>query len=289
MVTYFTDTDTDMTLETANKYGYKLISMPYSVNDEFVYPYQDFEVFDSKTYYEMLRAGTIPKTSGLSKETYIEYFEPEFKKGNDVFYIHFSAKMSSTFDFMELALRELKEKYPERKFYELDTKGISINSLFTLMVLGDMILEGKSPDEILSYGKELIEHVATYFYADDLKFFKRTGRVSGIYAVMGTMLGIKPIIVMNDEGIMKNIGKERGKKSAISAILKVVAEIGEDIKKYPILIANSDCMDDALYVEAQLKAKFGDDLVVSHIDINPTAGAHCGPSCIGVCFHAKHR
>ena len=121
-----TDTDTDITPEIANQYGYKLISMPYTLNDKDVYPYVDFETFDYKTYYDTLRGGVVPKTFALSPEKYIEYFEPTLKEGKDIVYVHFSAAMSGTFNSMNLAWQELKEKYPERRFCAIDTKGVSI-------------------------------------------------------------------------------------------------------------------------------------------------------------------
>ncbi|MBQ2191627.1 MAG: DegV family protein [Clostridia bacterium] len=117
MLVLFTDTDTDVTPEIAAKYGYRLISMPYSIDGKTVYPYVDFDKFDSHAYYDMLRSGVIPNTSALNKENYITYFEPVFAEGNDILYVHFSRAMSATFESMDQAVRELLEKYPERKFY----------------------------------------------------------------------------------------------------------------------------------------------------------------------------
>ncbi len=289
MVTYFTDTDNDITLEQAKEYGYKLISMPYCVGEEMVYPYVDFETFDDKAFYDSLRNGVIPSTCGLSKETYIEYFEPEFKNGNDVFYIHFSRAMSSTFDYMDLAIKELKAKYPERKFYEIDTKGITINSLAILLEIGDMIKSGKTPEEILAWADTEVDKFATYFFANELSFFKRTGRVSGLSAVMGTLIGIKPIIYMNQEGKMTNIGKERGKIAAINKLLEYVENLGDDIKNHKIVLGHCDCLADLQILERKLKEKFGNDLDILITPVNPTAGSHCGPSTLGICFHAIHK
>ena len=107
MYTLFTDTDTDITPEVAARYGYKLISMPYTINGQEVRPYVDFKEFDYKTFYNKLRAGTIPTTSALSPVEYINYFEPEFAAGHDILYVHFSAAMSATFNSLRLAMEEL--------------------------------------------------------------------------------------------------------------------------------------------------------------------------------------
>ena len=96
MLTLFTDTDTDINPAVAAEYGYKLISMPYSVDAKTVFPYVDFETFDAHAFYDQLRAGVLPTTSAISKERYLEYFEPEFAAGNDILYVHFSRTMTNT-------------------------------------------------------------------------------------------------------------------------------------------------------------------------------------------------
>ena len=129
MFVFFTDTDIDVNSKLAKERGFELISMPYTLNDEDVFPYVDFQEFDSKAFYDSLRAGAMPTTSAISTERYIQYFEPHFAAGNDIFYVSFSAAMTMTFNNMDEAVAILKEKYPERKFYRLDTKGITILSL----------------------------------------------------------------------------------------------------------------------------------------------------------------
>lgn len=288
MLVLFTDTDTDITPEVAAKYGYKLISMPYSVDGKLTYPYVDFEKFESKAFYDMLRSGVIPNTSAINEADYINYFEPVFAEGNDILYVHFSRAMSATFEGMDKAVKALQEKYPERKFYEIDTKGISIESLNIVLEVGDMYLAGKTVDEILEWAKTEVDHFAVYFFADDLRFFKHSGRVSGLAGTMGTLLGIRPIIYMNQEGKMVSIGKEKGRVKAINRLVEYVAELGDDIKSHRILIANSDSLDIANAVKDALTERFG-ELDITLVEVNPTAGSHCGPNAIGVCFHAKHR
>ncbi len=289
MLVLFTDTDTDMTPEIAKEYGYKIISMPYSIDGKNIYPYVDFETFDSHAFYDMLRSGVIPNTSALNKEDYLKYFEPEFAAGNDILYVHFSRAMSGSFVSMDQAVEELKIKYPERKFYAIDTKAISIGSLNMLFEIGDMYLAGKSIEEILKWAETEIYHFAVYFFADDLKFFKHSGRVSGLAGTMGTLLGIRPIMYISDEGKMVSIGKEKGRTKAIDRLVQYVTELGDDVKGHRVVIANSDTDDIVNEIKAKLKAIYGDDLDVRIVDVNPTSGAHCGPNATGICFHAIHR
>ena len=289
MLILFTDTDTDLTPVQAKEFGYHLISMPYSYDGKTIYPYEDFEEFDSEAFYKMLGEGTIPTTSAISVERYLNYFEPHFKNGDDILYVHFSRAMTVTFDEMDKAVAILKEKYPERKFYEVDTKGITIGSLNIVLEIGDLYKAGKSAEEILAWADKEVDKFAIYFFADDLKFFKRSGRVSGLAATMGTLIGVRPIISMSSEGKMDSVGKERGRKNAVARLVKYVEELGEDIKSHRVIVAHTGAPHLAEELAEELRKKFGDDLNIMFDVCNPTAGSHCGPNGAGVSFHARHR
>ena len=289
MLTLFTDTDTDITPAVAALYGYKLISMPYSVNAKTVYPYVDFQEFDGHAFYDMLRNGVLPTTSAISKERYIEYFEPELAAGNDILYVHFSRAMTITFEAMDQAVAELKAKYPGRRFETIDTKGITTISYAIVRAVGDLFLAGKTLDEVLEWAKTEVDHYAMYFFADDLKFFRRSGRVSGLAATMGTLIGIRPIIYMSAEGKMTSCGKEKGRVKAMEHLIGCVAELGDDIKGHRFYVGHTDAPELAKELGQALKERFGDDLDIEYIITNPTAGSHSGPNGVGVCFHAKKR
>ena len=289
MYTLFTDTDTDITPEIAKRYGYKLISMPYTIEGQEVYPYVDFDKFDYHAFYNRLRKGVIPTTSALSPVNYIDYFEPEFKKGLDVLYVHFSAAMSGTFNALRLALEELKEKYPERTVHCIDTKGITLGSYNICLSIGELYKAGKSIEEIKQWAEEEVDKYAVYFYADDLKFFGKSGRVSGFAAFMGNIIGLKPIIFMDSDGVMKTKAKCRGRSQSLSKLLDYVDELQEDMRNYRVIIAHADCEDIALELADLFHKRFGDDINIEYDVVNPTAGSHCGPNTIGISFHAKHR
>lgn len=290
MLTLFTDTDTDVTPEVAKKYGYHLISMPYSIDGKTVYPYEDFDVFDEKAFYNMLRGGVLPTTSAVSEERYYEYFKPVFEAGSDILYVHFSAAMSMTFENMKRALARLSAEFPERKFYEIDTKGITTISYAIACTVGELFLAGKTLEEVLAWAETEVDHFAMYLFADDLRFFRRSGRVSGLKATMGSLLGIRPIIYMSAEGKMESIGSEKGRARAVDHLLRMMDELGDEPEKYPIFIGHTDAPDLVKLIEEGLREKYaGKDL---HIEIqvaNPTAGSHSGPDGVALCFHAKHR
>ena len=262
MLTLFSDTDCDVTPAIAKEYGYKIIPMPYAIDGKLYHPYVESQDYDHKAFYAQLRAGTLPTTSAISEAVYLKYFEPEFEKGNDIFYVHFSSGMSNTFENMNKAVETLKAKYPERKFWAVDTLGISAES---------------------------VQKFPLYFIADDLKFFRRSGRVSGLAATMGNFIGIRPVIYVNEQGKMVQIGKEVGRNKAIDRLVQYVEELGDNVKDHRVVIGHADCQELVDMLIAKLKEKFGDDLRIIVTMVNPTIGSHCGPNGMGVCFHGKHR
>lgn len=289
MLTLFTDTDTDVTPEVAARYGYKLISMPYFLNGETVFPYETDKTPDLHAFYDGLRGGNLPTTGGLSEEKYKQYFRPEFEKGNDILYVHFSAAMTCTFDAMNNALAELKKEFPERKFYSVDTKGITIISYNIACEIGDMYLSGATAEQIVAWANTETDKFSQYFFADDLKFFKRSGRVGGFSAIMGNLIGVRPIIYMSPEGKMESLSKERGRARALNRLISYMEELGEDVDKHRVIIGHTDAPELAAELKTMVIEKFGENLNIEIVCTNPTAGSHCGPNGVGVSFHSKHR
>ena len=288
MLKIYTDTDTDITPAIAAEYGYKLISMPYSIDAKTTYPYVDFETFDAHTFYDVLRGGVLPTTSAISKDQYMNYFIRDFVEGNDILYVHFSRAMTNTFDAMDQAVAKLKAMYPGTRFEEIDTKGITTISYNIVREVGDLYKAGKTLDEILEWARTEVDKFAMYFFADDLKFFRRSGRVSGLAATMGTLIGVRPLIHMSPEGKMVSVGTAKGRVKAMEFLVDKVGELGDDIQAHRICIGHTDAPDIAQEVGRMIEAKYGPQKI-EYVDVNPTAGSHCGPNGVGVCFHAKNR
>ena len=288
MLKLFTDTDTDINPAVAAEYGYQLISMPYSVDAVTTYPYVDFKEFDSHAFYDMLRGGVLPTTSAISREQYLSYFEPAFAAGDDILYVHFSRAMTNTFDAMDQAVAELKEKYPGVRFEEIDTKGITTISYAIVREVGDLVKSGATLDSIMEWAATEVDRFAMYFFADDLKFFRRSGRVSGLAATMGTLIGVRPLIHMSQEGKMVSVGTAKGRVKAMQFLVDKVGELGLDVAKHRVCIGHTDSPEIAAEVGRMLVEKYG-ALDIVYVPVNPTAGSHCGPNGVGVCFHARAR
>ena len=289
MYSLFVDSDSDMTPSICKKYGAHLIIMPYTINNKEIRPYVDFDKFNGKEFYDVLRKGTLPVTAALPPQAYIDYFEPEFKKGNDILYVHFSSAMSGTFNSMRLALEELKEKYPERQLFTVDTKSITAGSYAIVIEILELYKQGKTIEEIQKWAEEEVEKFPIYFYADNLKFFAKSGRVSGFKAFMGGLVGIKPIIHVNSQGQMVSIDKGRGRQLALKKILDYVVKLQDRIEEHRVIIGHTDALSLAHEMADLLQKEFNNNLKIEFVEVNPTIGGHCGPDCIGVCFHGIHR
>jgi DegV family protein with EDD domain len=287
MYTLYTDTDTDITPEVAARYGYKLISMPYTINGKEIRPYVDFKEFDYKSFYNELRKGVIPTTSALSPVEYINYFEPEFAAGNDILYVHFSAAMSATFNSLRLAMEELSEKYPERKLTLIDTKGITLGSYNICLSIGEMYKNGASIEDIQKWAATEVDKTAFYFYADDLKFFGKSGRVSGFAAFFGNIIGIKPIIISDVKGNNYAYKKVRGRKAALEEIAQSIVDNAIEPEKNWLAIDNADCEDDAKAIIAMVEAKGVKFARYFMNPLGPILGASCGPQTIISYFYGK--
>lgn len=285
----YVDSDCDITLDEAKAVGAKFISMPYIEDDKEIYPYETWEEFDSHAFYQKLREGKMVSTCAISPEVYKAKFRETFKEGRDILYAHFSTIMSATFNAMRLALEDLKEEFPDRSFYEIDAKGITIGARSLVLDIMNLYREGKEIEELIAYAEREVQHYAVYFFADNLKFFKRSGRVTGFKALMGDLVGVKPIIYMDSEGKMVNIGRAKGRLNALSALLTYVENLQENLKDHNIVIAHTDNEELAHKLGEMVINKFGHDVTITYNIVNPTAGAHCGPDTIGISFHSIHR
>lgn len=289
MFDLFTDGDCDVTPEVAARYDFHVISMPYIIDGKEIFPYVDWQEFKYHEFYQALRHGLLPKTCGLNPAQYRQYFLPSFQAGHDILYVHFSSAMSGTFSAMKIALDDLLKEFPERKYYDIDTKAITIGALVMCEEIGEMVKAGKTAEEIVTWSQTEIYHFATYFYADNLKFFAKSGRVSNITAVMGGLIGIKPIIYMNAEGNMVSISKACGRLPALNKLLEYVVQLEDHIKDHQVFIAHCDCLFLAERMAHMLRNKFGRDLKIRFVCVGAVSGSHCGPDCLGVTFHSKHR
>ena len=258
--------------------------MPYTINNqEYVYDYG--RETDIDKFYAEMRAGKIATTSALNSQDYINYFEPVLAEGKDILYVHFSAKLSGTFEHMNKAIDILKEKYPERKITCFDSGNICGGAGVVAIEACKLHNKGVSDEEVIQFLTEFKNKVKVYFYVDSLQYLKRGGRISAVSAVFGTMLNIKPILSIND-GKLDKLTTVKGTKRALEFIVnKFVEEYGED-ENYEVWVmdANNKQVGDDL---AEMIAKTGKKLNLRRYFVGPVIGAHAGPGTSGVIFISK--
>ena len=279
---FFIDTDSELNYEHVKSLGIdtKVIRMPYSIDDEEIFA--DITEFNSKEFFDKLRNGSKASTAGLNVADYINYFEPYVAQGEEIFYISFGASFSGTFNYLDMALKELKEKYPNMKFTRFDTNAISLATGIQIMAGARMLKEGKSVEEVVAELTELSKKVNLSIVADDLQYLKRGGRLSAGKALIGSILKVKPYIKLTQDGKLRPVASVPGRNKALMMAINDTANEAIDVK-LPIVIMNADCNADAERAKARLN-ELRPELDVWICDIGPVIGAHCGPGALGIIY-----
>lgn len=269
--------------------------LPASVQTEPAVPFRVFlngkeedPGMDRKLFFDRLRAGDTASTSAPNYGDFVSLTEPYLQSGRDVVFFAFSSALSSGYQTASLAAAELAERYPERSVRVIDTRCASLGQgLFVLLALQKQ-KEGLSFDELCAWAEETGPHLCHWFTVDDLLFLKRGGRISSATAVVGTMLGVKPILHVDDEGRLVGVSKARGRKGALLALTEKVKETALRPETQTMAICHGDCVEDAEFVAEKLKSELGVPEVVIG-PIGTVIGAHTGAGALGVFFLGTQR
>lgn len=282
----FTDSACDIKEEMLQEWGVKYCALTFTFSDN----EKQFSNYDltAKDFYEKMRNGAIAKTAAANTEVFTKMFEPELKKGNDILYLGFSSGLSTTYNCARMAGEELGEKYPDRKIITVDTLSASAGFGLMLYLAVRKKEEGATIDEVSAYVEDLKAHLCHWFTVDDLVYLKRGGRISPAVALVGSVLGIKPVLHMDDEGHLISRFKVRGRKAAIKALADKFGELVDTNGRDHIFISHGDCMEDALTLKTILGQTYGVDVQLI-ADIGPVIGAHSGPGTLALFFLGKTR
>lgn len=267
-----------------SEHNVKLVPIIYSIEDK-EYDGTFENSLTSKEFYDKLRNGHMSKTAACSPDTLKTIFKEELDKGNDVLYLGFSSGLSSTFQSSAIVQEELSEEYPDRKLIVIDTLAASLGQGLICDFAVREKEAGKSIDEIADSVRKMIPHTCHYFTVDDLNHLHRGGRVSKTVAIIGTVLGIKPVMHVDDAGKLIPYGKVRGRRQSLDSL---VDRMGTKIKDYDyknpyVFISHGDCLDDAEYVSKQIKTKYGIKTDIIN-PIGPVIGSHSGPGTVALFF-----
>ncbi|MDR0697486.1 MAG: DegV family protein [Christensenellaceae bacterium] len=256
------------------------IRMPYTICDT-EYFYDLGEKYDAPWFFNLVRQGNIPITSALNPENYKTYFEPFFKKGEEILYISFSTKMSGTFAYLDTAIAELKAKYPDVKYTRYDTKAISMATGLQVYLAAKAFNEGKSIAEIIKLLDDISPRTHITLIVDDLQHLRRGGRLNTIQTLIGGVLKIKPVIKLLEDGTLGAKDKVNGLNKAIHYLANDAVANAQD--KYPIVVHDADSQIEGDRLGLMIKDKLP-DAEIWRQSVGPVIGAHCGPGAIAICY-----
>ena len=283
----FTDSACDIKPELLAEWGvpYRCLTFRFD-GEEKEYSNDDMSV---REFYDKMRAGNVAKTAAVTPEAFATMFEEEaLKQDKDVLYIGFSSGLSTTYNSGRIAALELQEKYPEAKIIAVDTLAASAGEGLMLYLTVQEKKKGATIEEAATFVRDLIGRMGIWFTVDDLVYLKRGGRVSPTAAFVGNLLGIKPVLYMDNEGHLIPVTKVRGRRTSIVAMADKYTEKAVDKENGTVFISHGDCLADAQLLADMLKERHGVEVKVL-TDVGPVIGAHSGPGTIALFFVADAR
>jgi len=239
-------------------------------------------------FYDGLRAGEVATTSAINPTGWEEKMEPILAAGQDILVIGFSSGLSTTLQSAVIAADELRAKYPERTIRVVDSLCASLGQGLLVWYACQKRDAGMSLNDLADWLENNKLHLCHWFTVDDLMYLKRGGRVSAATALVGTMLQIKPVLHVDDEGHLINVSKVRGRKASIEAIAKKMGELGLPDENSTVFICHGDCIEDAQHLASIVKERYGvTEVIIGHV--GTVIGSHSGPGTLALFFLGTHR
>lgn len=286
----FTDSSVTLPDELMERYEdkFEIIPIYYTYDGQDYAGYEKGKKTDYKAFYDLVRTKKKITTSCINEQTFIDYFEPALKEGLDVLYIGFSSGLSKTYSCSESAAKTLQENYPDRKILTLDSLcecmgvGLSVYRALKLQENGATIEE--IYDTVLSERLQ-INHL---FTVGDLGYLYRGARLSASKYYLASIMKIKPVLRMDEEGKLVVYGNVFGRKKSLMALIDKMQEKIVDSENQTIFISHADCLEDVLFLKEQILKKMQvKEIMINFID--PVIGSHCGPGTIAVYFYSEDR
>ena len=283
-----TDSSADLDAEMVRSLDVQVLPLSFTIGGRTYRNFPDNREMDPHVFYERLRQGEVATTAAVNVAEYVDALEPLLRAGRDVLILAFSSGLSATYNSSLIAVEELREKYPQRKLYTVDTLCASLGQGLLVYLAAQQRDQGKPIEEVRDWAEIHKYNLCHQFTVDDLHFLKRGGRISATTAVVGSMLQIKPVLHVDDEGHLINIAKARGRRASLKALVDKMEQTAIDPGEQTVFISHGDCLEDARLVEQMVKERFG----VKEVCINyvgPVIGAHSGPGTLALFFMGNPR
>ena len=281
-----TDSSADLSADMVQKLNVEVLPLGFVLDNQSYRNYPDNRDMDPHVFYE--RAGNVATTNAVNVAQYVEALEPLLQSGKDVLVLAFSSGLSTTYNSSRLAVEELSGRYPERKLYTVDTLCASLGQGLLVWYAARERDRGRSIEEVRDWIEEHRLNICHQFTVDDLHFLKRGGRISAATAVVGTMLQIKPVLHVDNEGHLINIGKARGRQASLKALVDKMEQTALDSGSLTVFISHGDCLEDARTVADMVKNRFGvEEVYINYV--GPVIGAHSGPGTVALFYAGTER
>lgn len=280
-----TDSGADLPREVLTRYG--ILSLPLVLHfEDGEVKYNDEVAFPA--FFARLRAKESVRTAAVNTERFARAFKLLLSEGKDIFYIGFSSALSATFGAGKAAAEALRGEFPERKIFTVDSLSASLGEGLLVTLAAKRKEAGASMEELYEYVMEERWRVCHSFTVDDLFFLKRGGRVSGATAVLGSMLSVKPLMHVDNEGRLVKTGAVRGRRASLVALFERMKENALDTGEKLVYICHGDCLEDARALADMIEKEYPDSLVM--IDyVGPVIASHSGPGTLGLFYLGKER
>ena len=282
-----TDTCSDLSDAYCKKHDIGMIPTYYEMDGKL---YGDTENMEYSEFYDKVRQGMMPTTMAINPQVTEKVFRSYLEKGMDVLYLGFSSALSSSYNVGAMTALNLSDEFPEAKIITVDTLAASLGEGLLVHLARELQVSGKTIEEVASWVEDNKLHLSHQFTVDNLFHLYRGGRVSRTSAILGTLAQVKPILHVDNEGRLIPIGKVKGRKKSLNALVDRMGEtLGSFAGKNKIFfLGHGDCLEDAQYVADRVKERFG--IEESYIDmISPTIGAHSGPGTIALFYLGDER
>ena len=283
-----TDSSCDLPASLVEELGVHVMPLSFLMDEQSYCNYPDNRDMGPEEFYEKLAAGSMPTTNAVNVDQATQAMKQHLEQGEDVLVLGFSSALSATYNSFAIAADDLKGRYAGRKICVVDTLSASVGQGLLVYHAAMMCREGKSLEETRDWVEANKLHVCHWVTVNDLFHLKRGGRVSATTAMLGTMLQIKPSLIMNDEGKLDTVAKARGRKSALMMLADKVAETALSPEEQTMFISQSACREDAELVAREIKDRCGVKEVIIN-DIGPVIGSHTGVGCVAMCFLGTKR
>ena len=286
--TIITDSSCDLPDSLVKELELEVLPLAFIMDGKTYRNYPDNREMAPKDFYNKQREGSMATTNAVNVGEAADAMEAVLKRGEDVLVLAFSSGLSTTCNSFQIAAGDLAEQYPDRKIFVVDTLCASLGQGMFVYQAARLRQAGKSMEEVRDWAEQNKLNQCHWFTVNDLFFLKKGGRVSAATAVVGTMLQIKPVMHVDNEGHLIKVDTARGRKASLNALVDKVGELADNPAAQTMFISNSDCQEDAQYVADQIKARYGTEEIIIN-SIGPVIGAHTGPGCVALFFTGKHR